>query len=68
MCCIYFVNPPSYSSYIKSNDGSLAMSTPRAFLPAQAFVLLFSALVSAISLAADLPTISDAVIQACIDK
>ncbi len=57
-----------YSLYTKSNNGSLAMSTPRSSRSARAFVLLLSAFVSAISLAADLPKISDPAIQACIDK
>ena len=44
------------------------MSTPRLSLSARAFVLLLSTSVPPISLAADLPTISDPAIQACIDK
>lgn len=44
------------------------MFTPRAIRSTQAFVLLLPAFVPAILPAADLPTISDPVIQACIDK
>ena len=44
------------------------MPRPRAHLPARVFVLLLSASVPAISAAADLPTIDDPAIQACIDK